>query len=360
MSRAVLLSEFDLTSWIAGFTRGERSAPLPYGIDVLGERGIQFVSADLSSRRWAIKTRDVLEHRTGVPTERALRVIPKTAGADAVFALLEPQAYLAGRLKAWGLPPFSSTPLIVMSCWLAERASHANRDQRAALRQRLRAADLITHMSRHEAAVLVDLGLDPARLAPMTFGVADGYFTPDERERDIDVLAVGQDSGRDYATLFEAVRGTELRVTLVCKPANLVDLDVPPQVELVGTVSLARYRELLRRARVVVVPTHDFLYPTGQSVALEASACGTCVVVTGTRAMRDYFTDGDNGLLVDVGDAEGLRGALERALSDAGLRMRIGRRARTRVEEEFNSRTMWNAVADTLAERGIVPVLEAD
>ena len=43
--------------------------------------------------------------------------------------------------------------------------------------------------------------------------------------------------------------------------------------------------------------------------------------------------DGETGLLVPVGDVEATRAAVERALSDADLRRRIGTAARERVRE---------------------------
>lgn len=357
MTRAVLLSEFDQQMWRSGYAAGERPAPLPYGVNELSNWGVDFGSRHDLPNLLPRKVREVAEHRAGMPINAALRAVPSVVGSDFVLALLETQGFFAASLKARRVPPYSRKPLVVMSCWLAERASSGDASQRKQLVEHLRSAELVTHLSRHETPVLTELGLDPDRLLAMTYGVSDDFYTPIEGRRDIDVLAVGQDSGRDYATLFRAVAGTELRVTLVCKPENLVGLQIPDEVDLMGTVSLPQYRALLRRAKVVAVPTKDFLYPTGTSVSLEASACACCVVVTGTRAMRDYFIDGLNGLLVDVGDVEGWRTALRRALADASLRTAVGARARAKVESTFNPRVMWGEVATALTERGIVPGL---
>ncbi|MEO8851326.1 MAG: glycosyltransferase family 4 protein, partial [Allobranchiibius sp.] len=348
MTRAVLLSEFDHRVWRAGFAAGQRPAPLPYGVDELARWGVDFTPCRELRYRLPRKVRDVAEHRAGMPVEATLRAAPGVPSSDFVLALLETQGFFAASLKARRIPPYSRKPLVVMSCWVAERASSGDLSQRKKLVEHLRSADLVTHLSRHETPVLTDLGLDPNRLLAMTYGGSDDYYTPTDQVRDIDILAVGQDGGRDYATLFRAVEGTELRVALVCKSENLKGLTVPEQIDLLGTVTLPDYRALLRRAKVVVVPTKDFLYPTGTSVSLEASACGCAVVVTGTRAMRDYFTDGDNGLLVDVGDVDGWRAALRRALGDDELRAALGSRARAKVESTFNTRVMWGEVATAL------------
>lgn len=359
MTRAAVLSEANIVDWTAAYHQGKAPARLPYGLDALETRGVYMSPESHLKQVLPRKLRDVAEHRMGLPIEGALRAIPEVRKADFVVALLETQGFFAAGLKGRGVPPFGGKPLIVMSCWLAQRAISGDKSQRSVLVDRLKSADLITHLSRHEHDVLVDLGFHPDQLMPMTYGVSDDYYTPTDQDRDIDILAVGQDSGRDYATLFRAVAGTELKIKLVCKPANLTGLTVPSEVEVVGTVPLSEYRSLLRRAKVVAVPTKDFLYPTGTSVALEASACGACVVLTGTRAMKDYFVDGENGLLVEVGDPEGWRSALRRALGDPELVSEVGVRARSRVESTFNPRVMWGEVADALTNRGIVPGLGA-
>ena len=51
----------------------------------------------------------------------------------------------------------------------------------------------------------------------------------------------------------------------------------------------------------------------------------------------EIIRDGDNGLLVDVGDEPGLAAAVARLVDDPALRARLGRRARQVVEAEFTT-----------------------
>ena len=234
----------------------------------------------------------MVEHRAGLPVARAVLGAPAARRADLVLALLERQGMLPGLLKRAHVPPYSRTPLVIWSCWLADDLRTAGPDERRRLVNRVRSADLVTHLSRHETEILVDAGLAEDRLFPVTYGVSHRYYTPGDDPRDLDLLAVGQDRGRDYATLVEAVRGTSLTLDVVCRPENLAGLDVPDNVRVHGPVPLTEYRALLRRAKVVAVPTRDLAYPTGSSVALESASSGAAVVVTGTRAMADYFVDG--------------------------------------------------------------------
>ncbi len=63
----------------------------------------------------------------------------------------------------------------------------------------------------------------------------------------------------------------------------------------------------------------------------EAMATGKPVIATDVRGSRDLVEDGVTGLLVEVGDANGLAQAITRLLGDDGLRQEMGGVARVRV-----------------------------
>jgi glycosyltransferase involved in cell wall biosynthesis len=351
-----VLSEHDLDAWERRFAAGEVPSRLPYGVDVLASLGWQLRGASRSTGRLATKLRDVVEHRSGLAVDRAVHGAGTARSADVVLALLERQGMAAALWKRRGLPPYARTPLVIWSCWLADDIARAAPDERLRLKRRIEAADLVTHLARSETGILTDLGIPEERLFAVTYGVSHRYYVPPRETdtRDIPVLAVGQDRGRDYATLFDAVRGTDLRVEVVCKPENVAELDVPPNVAVHAPVALPAYRALLRRAQVVAVPTVDLAYPTGSSVALESASTGCCVVVTGTRSMRDLFADRDTARLVGVGDADGWRDVLTELRDDREQRERLGAAARRSVEERFNADHMWTEIAEVLHDRGIV------
>lgn len=354
MTRALVLSEHDLDAWQARHRAGEVPARLPYGVDALADAGWTLTGSRRSAaprwRRW----RDLVEHRWGFPVEQTLRGATDVRRSDVVLALLERQGAAAASLRRAQVPPFGSTPLVVWSCWLADDIRSASAEQRRRIKRRFDGADLITHLSRHETEIFTDLGIAEERLFPVTYGVSHDFYVPGDGPRDIALLAVGQDRGRDYGTLFDAVRGTDLLLDVVCKPDNLADLDVPPNVRVHGVVPLPVYRAMLQRAQVVVVPTRDLAYPTGSSVALESASSGACVAVTGTRAMRDYFTDRVDSRLVDEGDVLGWRAVLTELRDDADQRKRLGAAARASVETRFNAHHMWTELAGVVRERGII------
>ena len=352
---ALLLSGADLTRWRREHAAGDRPAALPYGAESLERNGFRVDGVQLSDRRAAVKARDVLEHRLGVPVARTVRGAVKVARADLVIASLEREAIAMSALRRAHVPPYRHAPLVALTCWLADDARGADEETRARLLSRFAHVDAFVYWSRNQTQILRELGIPDRALVPVGFCADTDYFAPKPSvPQDIDLLAVGQDGGRDYATLFDAVRGTEMIVDIVC-PVNYLPPDIPQDnVRLHGVVDSRKYAAMLRRAKVVVVPTHERAYPTGQSVALEASATGACVVVTGTTPLREYFTNGQDALFVDVHDPVDLRGRLQQALADEALRRRLGAGARANVTTRFTADIMWRDILTALRDRDLL------
>lgn len=355
MPKALVLSGHDLGAWRDEYAAGAAPAALPYEVDALESAGFELVVRSNFASPVIDRLRRKVEHRTRYSVALPVRGMASAASADVVVALLEREGALPSMMRRRRIPPYSRRPLVIWSCWLADDIRAASPEQKEVLRERFAGADLITHLSRHETSVFTEAGFSAERLFPVTYGVSHHYYVPgDESERDIDLLAVGQDRGRDYATLFSALEGTDLTLDLVCRPENLAGLRVPANVRVHGTVPRAEYRHLLRRAKVMAVPTQVLTYPTGSSVALEASSSGCCVVATDTPAMADYIADGQSGVLVPPHDAPAWRAALLRLRADDEVRRALGQAARQSVEETFNAEHMWVELAGEMRRRSLV------
>ena len=100
---------------------------------------------------------------------------------------------------------------------------------------------------------------------------------------------------------------------------------------------------LLRSVQVVVLPSYREGLPKG---LIEAAACGLPLVTTDVPGCREVVTDGVDGLLVPVKDANALAAAILRLQGDADLRRRLGAAARVKAEQEFDERIV---VGRTLA-----------
>ena len=119
--------------------------------------------------------------------------------------------------------------------------------------------------------------------------------------------------------------------------------DLGPSVIFHGPTTEAP--RLLRAADVYVLPSH---FEALSVAAIEAAATALPIVATAVGGIGDYTEDGVNGLLVPPKDTARLAEAMGRLLSDPGLRARLGREARARVEDRFSEGAVFGRLADIL------------
>jgi colanic acid/amylovoran biosynthesis glycosyltransferase len=175
--------------------------------------------------------------------------------------------------------------------------------------------------------------------------------------RDVRVIPVGVDVPADPPAaaepptiLFAGRLSPEKGILELAKAAEglpLVVVGDGPLRECIpsalGFVPHDRLRQLYEQAAVVACPSYREGFGV---VCAEAMAYGRAVVATPVGGHLDLVEDGVTGLLVQPGDVDALRTALQRLLSDRELRRRLGDAARKRVSARFS----WDNVTDaTLA-----------
>ena len=69
---------------------------------------------------------------------------------------------------------------------------------------------------------------------------------------------------------------------------------------------------------------------------LEAMLAGLPVVATRVSAVPEVVADGETGVLVEPGDADGVAAALEALLTDRVRAQALGEAGRRRAQEEFS------------------------
>lgn len=94
-------------------------------------------------------------------------------------------------------------------------------------------------------------------------------------------------------------------------------------------------RAVFAACHVVALPSYGEGIPT---VLLEAAACGRAIIATDVSGCRDVVRNEVNGLLVPVKESQPLADALERLLSDASLRYKMGTAGRALMEERFSDK----------------------
>lgn len=121
------------------------------------------------------------------------------------------------------------------------------------------------------------------------------------------------------------------------------------RVEFRGTVPNYELTERLAEAEVFVLPSH---YEGTPKALLEAMACGKAVVGTNVPGIRDVLEHGVTGLLVEPGNSEALREAIQRVLDDPELRDRLGRNAREFILSRYSQAGVVQREVSLLTELG--------
>jgi colanic acid/amylovoran biosynthesis glycosyltransferase len=184
---------------------------------------------------------------------------------------------------------------------------------------------------------VVRCGIQPARYA----SVGD---PPPGRPQILCVGRLGPEKGqsllvRAFAMLTE--RGVDAELELVGDGPNrgalerlVCDLGLADRVRLAGAVGQDAILAHYESSTVFCLPSFCEGIPV---VLMEAMACRRPVVATAVAGVRELVRDEDTGLLVSPGREDELATALQRLLSDPGLRRRLGEAARLHVARCYDA-----------------------
>jgi glycosyltransferase involved in cell wall biosynthesis len=140
-------------------------------------------------------------------------------------------------------------------------------------------------------------------------------------------------SYRDYETLARAVEGTEVCVKVSSRPFNLAGLNMPTNMESMGWLDYRVAQDYLYESNFYMVPLQSITFAGGDSSLLQAMSFGKAVVATRAPSTETYLEHGETGLLVEPGDAEGMRQAILHLWRNPDEAIRMGQAARRHFEE---------------------------
>lgn len=171
-----------------------------------------------------------------------------------------------------------------------------------------------------------------------------------------DYIFCGGKTRRDFTTLFEAVRGTDLMVRVVTtensdivQHGSYLDMkEVPSNVEvLILDGSAERFIEQLAAARLVVMPIIPEICGAGIGVYIMSMALRKCVVITDIPGTSDTLPQ-DTAIIVPPNDPLALREALTRAYRDDDYRCEFERSGYEYAWQLGGEDQLLRSVADTL------------
>ena len=109
-------------------------------------------------------------------------------------------------------------------------------------------------------------------------------------------------------------------------------LGLGDRVHFTGWMDEASVTTLLESSDVLVLPSHVENLPLS---LLEGMAFGLCPISTPVGAIPDVIIDGENGLIVPVGNANALADAIACIVEDDALRVRLATAARRTYEKSY-------------------------
>jgi len=247
--------------------------------------------------------------------------------------------------------------------WLLKRFERLNQ----------RAADLIFVVSEVERRNLIDTGVRPAKIIVNPNGVDPDRFHPDcggrEIRRTLDIedrIVVGfvgtfgpwhgapvlaeaatriNEPGTRYHFVF--IGGGEQRA----QTESIIE-SAAVSATFTGSISHEKVPAYLDACDILAsshVPSTDGSEFFGSPTKLfEYLAMGKGIVASRLGQVAEVIIEGENGLLVEPGDADGLARAIERLAVDGDLRARLGDAARKTAIERYtwrhNAARVFNAV----------------
>ncbi len=240
------------------------------------------------------------------------------------------------------------------------------------LRRKLQAARFTVTCTDANRTYLHEVAGPGANVVLMYHGIDTDRFKPDDRTAGVGrpdvpvILSVGRlREKKGFPVLIDACH--QLRnqgVAFKCQivgygpeqerlQALIERLALVEHVELVGKLSNSEVIARYRTAALFVLPcqiANDGDRDGIPNVMLEAMAMQLPVVSTAVSGIPEVLRDGDNGLMVEPGDAGQLAGAMRSLLRNSLLAAQLGMAGRKTVIEMFSAQANIRKLCELLAD----------
>ena len=209
-------------------------------------------------------------------------------------------------------------------------------------------SDAVIAISAAEARTVVErCGADPERVVIVPPGVDRGIFHGGDGPAPGTIGVVNPRGYLLYAARLQPLKGPDLAIGALAevpaelRPDLLIAGDVSADfaayqadlhalvaahqltgaVHFIGPQPRERLAELMRGARIVLVPSHS---ETFGLIALEAESCGTPVIASAAGGLREAVVHGETGQLMDSRQPEDWGTAITRLLAKPQRLARMG------------------------------------
>ena len=230
-------------------------------------------------------------------------------------------------LLKW-LVPFHRTKLVVLDILLSTPISARDKFKALVIKLLLKRVHLLLLYYRNTEGLQKVYAVPARKFRYVPFKVNRPELVGASVPTDGGYIFCGGKTRRDFATLFEAVKGTDLPVKVVTtdnrdirQHGSFLDVEAAPDnVEVVILDGSAeQFISHLAGARLVAMPIVPDICGAGIGVYIMAMALRKCVVISEIPGTSDTLPPG-TAIVVPPEDPVALREALSRAFHDASYR----------------------------------------
>lgn len=218
-----------------------------------------------------------------------------------------------------------------------------------------RLIDMVVTPSKFARDKMIECGFDPARIRVINNFIDGTLYRPSYQD-DGYVLWAGRltvEKGVDVL-LAAAAALPETRFLIAGEGPCRADLEQQAlkmglnNAEFLGYVERDALIGLIGRAMLVAMPS--IWYENFPYAILEAFALAKPVVASRIGGMPELVVDGETGMLFDAGDRAGLAEKIKALTDSPALALEMGKRARARVETEFDAATHYRNIMQVYGE----------
>lgn len=189
------------------------------------------------------------------------------------------------------------------------------------------------------------------RIKYMSLATDYNYFSQKSNVKKRVICAVGTELGRDYKTLFEAVRDLPVDVEVACHPDNIKGLTVPKNVKVHINIPVSEVLKIYQRSLISVVPCQERYRASGQMVLLESASAGLPIVASEIKGLTSAFAfqNAKHLLYTKPRSASDLKQKIVYLLQNKNVSSKLGNSAAQYVKSHYTTKRMATMLASFIS-----------